>query len=432
MSLLASVARIEPLVLLLASSISSRSSVTQQLLQDRLCLQVHHLPADTCRSLASPNGRIVDITAREAVMSDVASYLSLKELLSILPCLLLTAATAAWCDKYPNGRRLVILASAVGHLLESVLLLLVSVSTSADFRLILMSSLPSSVLGSGFMTALFSFLSVTTHAQDRSSRFLLISISFSIGFVAGSLFTGKLVDADPLVVIADDPRIQLHNCGDIILLDACLCFVAGAWAAVCIPAVPVALCDASLDDTSEDEEPIVSSTDQDEAGETATGIPEPDCMARLWRQLTALCHPDSLLAVWRTGTRERDTRSLLWFCVAIHALILVPYYGYRVIGFPISERLYSWDTRSYAYANAGITAVQQVIVTAYSLLIVKRLSLKPTTVVLIGSISSFLGLVLSGSFSQCSCHDCGISPCIPRRDLVVGRQSFGLDSRAGK
>lgn len=171
--------RIEPVVLLYVTVILSRMTAMQQLLQDKLCQQKYNMSDDYCLRLSdSPS-----TPTKNLILADVASYMSGREIFTILPNILMGLFAGSWCDRFQNGRRYCLFATLIGQLLETSFVFLNAVFYDWDFRLILLTGLPAAVAGNTMFTVALSYISAHGGSENRAFRFILVDLFMSLGNV---------------------------------------------------------------------------------------------------------------------------------------------------------------------------------------------------------------------------------------------------------
>ena len=107
---------------------------------------VHHLLPSL---FVSSRHQLTDSSpAKNAVLADSASLLSLR--MGVIPRIIMALITSCWCDRFPSGRRIVLLLSIAGQLVSTLALLLTSLAFGSDQRWILVTGVPAA-FASGYL-----------------------------------------------------------------------------------------------------------------------------------------------------------------------------------------------------------------------------------------------------------------------------------------
>ena len=169
--------RVEPVVLVYVAVILSRMTALQLLLQDKLCQQRYNMSDEYCLRLSDAPST----PTKNAILADVSSYTSSREVFSLLPNIVIGLFAGAWCDRFKNGRRYCLFATLTGQILETLSLLLNAVYYRWDFRFIMLTGIPAALAGNTLITVIFSYLSAHGAPEHRAFRFLLVDVFMSIG-----------------------------------------------------------------------------------------------------------------------------------------------------------------------------------------------------------------------------------------------------------
>lgn len=373
---------VEPVAALTMASVLARNSATQQLLQDKLCSFKYGMPDDFCKGLAESGGSDV----KNHVLSDATSYLSSKELIALLPHIILTLFTASWCDRFKNGRRYVMIASLIGNVIETGLMLINSLCYNWDFRFILLTGIPTALLGNGYIMAAYSFMSASILPEKRAVRFLVLEVFVYLGIVFGFLSAGSLINMTSFIF----PQSGMRNYADVFFM----CFVLQifgliwTWIRLREPEVSV----SSHSNNNEDDDKTLS-----EPSEVI--VVQPPRNRCLLASLFSLNH---IRDTWRTISkkRENNNRLVMWLLSGVHFAQMLPIMAIVYVIFPLCERIYYWNFRTYTYYMALFMAIKPVVIALYVTFVVKRFNLKPLTIVLLGTISSIVSLTVFGSVAS--------------------------------
>ena len=375
---------VEPVGALMMASVLARNSATQQLLQDKLCSFKYGMPDDFCKVLAESGSSDV----KNHVLSDATSYLSSKELISLFPHIILTLFTASWCDRFPNGRRYVIIASLIGNVIETGLMLINSLCYNWDFRFILFTGIPSALLGNGYIMAAYSFMSASIPAEKRAVRFLVLEVFVYMGIVLGFLSAGSLINMTSFIF----PLSGLRNYADVFFMCLVLQTFALIWTWIRLRETEVSVTSHSNNNEDDDKH----SSEQSEA--IVVQVSKRNCL-HLIPSLFSLTH---IRDTWKTITkkRENNNRLIMWLLSGVHFAQMLPIMAIAYVIFPLTEKIYFWNFRTYTYYMALFMAIKPFFIALYVTFVVKRFNLKPLTIVLLGTVSSIVSLTVFGSITN--------------------------------
>lgn len=361
--------------MLMMMTILSRNTVMQQLLQDKLCQFEYQQDAAYCTGLSGE----ADSAVKNRILADVSRYLFLKESIAVLPQTLLVLFSGSWCDRFQNGRRNVILIAIAGVLMDTLLLLLNAIFYDWEYWIIVLSGIPSALLGNGLTMACCSFIAASVDQEERAVRFLVLETFSLIGIIGGFFSGGSLLAIESVFL----PRTGLRNYNDVLLLGLALSMICITWAflrvrsEVCVKTAGT--------------HPVMMDLT---ASQMVTGAREdgPTAVKRLF----AL---QDLKDIKETLVRDRpaNDRSNMWILFAVHASVMLPYVGASYIIFPFCQRLYKWDAQTYGLMMGLAAAVRPIAVTLYTSLIVKPFALSELKIAMVGLLSFILGLIAIGS-----------------------------------
>lgn len=386
---------IEPIVAMAMTAILARNSATQQLLQDKLCSFKYHLNDEYCLDLASqPDSR-----DKNHILTDVTAYMSGKELIALLPHLTLTLFAASWCDRYPNGRRYLIMASIVGQLLETILMMFNAVFYDWNYQIIIFSVIPSAFLGNGFIMASYSYMSAKIVAEKRAVRFLVLDVFLNVGMVAGYVCGGYIVSQTSILL----PSVGLRNYGDIFIMSFLLLVLCLIWTWFRVQETEVL---QETETVTDDNDAETISDDRDtESVESElvitfhqSGSGFKNCI----RSIISLFSLQDIKDMWRTVTKERPNHDVrnMWLMIGVHFSLMLPSIGLSHVIFPMVEKLYFWDFSTYTYNMALFMALKPVIVSLYIAYVVKKLDLHPLTIIMMGVVPAILAHISFASIQS--------------------------------
>ena len=383
--------RVEPIIMLTMIAMLSRGVVMTQLMQDKLCQFKYHQSAEFCSNLSEKESS----TIKDLILGDTSSYMSLKESVAVLPNIIFSLFAGSWCDRHRNGRRYVLLVSLCGQMLDTLLLLLNTIFYHWDFRILMLASVPSALMGNGLVLACLSFIAASSDVENRRVKFLTLEVFMNLALVVGFL-------AGPSIMLTKSVLFRnagLRNFSDVFLMCILLIGSSIAWAyfrvtsEVCKPiAVPDFNQTAVNDDNTSQ-----GSTD------SSIGVDDKKSfLARSTSRVTSIFAVQDLKDFKDTLTKVRpdDGRRTLWIMIGVHTAMVLPIIGVMFVHFPYMERAYKWNSQMYGFMMALSMGIRPVAVALYTVLIVKRFKLSELEILILGLVSSILGLISIGSITN--------------------------------
>ena len=365
---------VEPIVALSYTAILARNSAMQQLMQDKLCNFKYDMDYDFCSGLAAQP----DSNVKNLILSDVTAYLSGRELVMLFPNFLITLFAASWCDRFPGARRYVIIASLIGQLLETIFLLLAAIFYNSNYILLLLTGIPSGLMGNGFVMASYSFVSANVETEKRSVRFLILDVFLNLGYVMGFVCSGRIIASRSLLF----PRYGLRNYSDIFLLGIVLFTLCLVWTWFRIKQS--------------------NSSETTKLRQLPETVKEKVFLKKFARNLSLLFTLRDIRDMWQTITKKRTGKEKIFFWVLmfVYFSLMMPLVSFANVIFPLVEKVYFWDYQTYTYYMALFMALKPLVVTLYITFVVKRFQLQPLTIVLFGTLSTIFSLIAFGSITS--------------------------------
>ena len=118
---------------------------------------------------------------KNAILADVSSYMSSRELYTLVPNIIIGLYSGSWCDRFKNARRYCLFACLFGQIAETLCVLLNAMFYELDFRFLLLTGIPAALAGNTIYTVTFSYLSAYADSENRALRFMIVDISMSLG-----------------------------------------------------------------------------------------------------------------------------------------------------------------------------------------------------------------------------------------------------------
>ena len=368
----------------------SRGVLMTQLMQDKLCQFKYHQSAEFCSNLAEESGTIKDL-----VLGDASYFMSLKESVTLLPHIIFSLFTGSWCDRHRNGRRYVLLFSLCGQMLDTLFLLLNTIFYHWDFRIIMLSSVPSALLGNGVFLACLSYIAASSTDENRRIKFLTLEVFNCLAAVVGFL-------AGPSIMLSKTSLFYnagLRNFSDVFFMCILLIGCSIAWAyfrvksEACKP-IPVADVNQNTLD--------IDNISQGSTSSSSALVVKMSLLKRSTSRVTSLFAVQDLKDLRETLTKVRPDggRRTLWIMIAVQLAMAFPMFGGGSVNFPYMERAFKWNSQMYGFMNALSMSIRPVAVALYTGLIVKRFKLSELEILIVGLTSHILGLISIGSITN--------------------------------
>lgn len=403
--------RVEPIAMLTMMAALMRNIAVQQLTQDKLCQFKFNQSAEFCIKLSVRESDPI----KNEILSDMSSYLSLKESVTVVPVIILALFSGSWCDRFLNGRRYVLLAYLTGQILETILLLMNSFFYAEwDFRLILLSGIPTAVTGNGLFIACCSFITASTEAGNRPVRFLVFEAFYCTGLILGFV-------AGPRIMIAKSflfPGLGLQSYTEVLLVSLLILTMTFIWSYFRVTSDACrhkgsphpASASASEQEVNHNvvcaDELSQSTSSISSGAAAAAGSSLPDkktsIVSQCKRGMSSVFVLQDLRDIWETLTRTRSNnhRGYLWMMIAVHASVLIPIIGSMYVAYPLMQRLYHWDSQRYGVMMAMAMGVRPVAIALYTSLIVRPFKLGELQLVIVGLVSCITSLIAIGSITN--------------------------------
>ncbi|XP_064095307.1 probable peptidoglycan muropeptide transporter SLC46 [Macrobrachium nipponense] len=169
---------VEPILLLDIVSWSLQSSLTTNLLLEKVCNERNYT-SDICANL----------TAYQDIQAEVQQQVTLinmyKDLITVVPNVFFVLFIGAWSDKY--GRKIPLTLPLCGSFFSTLILLANAYWMDLPAIFILFSTIPQVFTGGGMtmIMAAFAYITDITKPRSRTTRIALMDFSFVLGFPLG-------------------------------------------------------------------------------------------------------------------------------------------------------------------------------------------------------------------------------------------------------
>ncbi|KPM07658.1 hypothetical protein QR98_0061570 [Sarcoptes scabiei] len=430
--------KIEPFVLLYMIGFSLSSMAVSQLVQDKLCRVDYDQSSVFCISINS----IYFDHGAETIKSDIlkdSTYITLyRTLLQTLPCVIWALFLGPWTDKFPKGRKYIMIFGAFTAILESIILIINASFFKLSGYYVLLSFIPSALSGGiiAVMMAVYAYCSATSDEFTRSTRFATVEICF---YIAYTLLTSELYfinSAQPIGLFIggqilgngnETNKNQLYNYIPVFVVSLCAYMAAVVWAALVIKEKRSTLSNidnndqstiSSQSDSMEDSVVAIVSdgvinadysiNDCDsELNQTITSVTSLNTFTqRLWKQFCKIFDAEHVHELCNTLTKERPHwgRGQIWLLFVLTAFLLLVYLNPTFILWSYVEKLYSWRPKFYSNITSATAIITLILMGLLFPILVRNLNFGDMKLSLLGIISLMAQCILRGSWQ----HEIGL------------------------
>lgn len=368
--------RFEPMIAISMFAFMFRLMAYQQLVQDKICNQTFNKTLEYCTILPS----LTNDPEKNAILTKTTSFMTTKELVVLGPNLVMGMFVGSWCDRYNKGRRIVMMASIIGAFIESVLLLFNGYFFQWPVWLLLLTGIPTSILGNGLIIVSVSYISTAVRAESRAFRFMLFEI-FTYTSVSTGIFGAAMVMSSSHPFIASPFRT--HNYTDVFLISAVSCIFLLFWAYYLVKLPPL-----------QSQKPVIDMN--------ANQISDEGSRSRnitTWKRLTAILSIDHVKDSWKTVLKKRpdNYHKILWWLLLYLNITMIPLLGAAHIYYPLTERLYNWNYLQFSRVSMIGTLLKPIGTIVALPVIFKLFKPENLQISMIGTMSGILGGLSMGS-----------------------------------
>lgn len=117
-----SLLRVEPFLLLLVFQYNIKRVPSDQLLQDKICVQMYNTTTDYCHSVPSMKPEDDKLGFKSLILKDTNQFNLYINLLVTIPCVIIQFFIGSWVDKYIHGKKTLMLLGSMAGTIEGVIL----------------------------------------------------------------------------------------------------------------------------------------------------------------------------------------------------------------------------------------------------------------------------------------------------------------------
>ena len=369
--------RLEPMVALSMFAMIVRMIGYQQLAQDKICNQGFNKSLDYCAGLSY----IKSDPSKNDILTKTTAFITTKELILLVPNVVMGMFVGSWCDRFKSGRMLVLYATVFGNFLESALLALNSYYFSWPAWILLMTGLPSALMGNGFLIVSISYLSSAVKSESRAFRFLLFEIFVYTAAAAGILSAAQIMSSiHPLI----RSPFETHNYTETFVVSAVCYALLLPWVHFMVKLPPL-----------QDQKPLLNDNDN-QLPVNGTPDPRSKTVGTILAKIFTIEHvKDS----WKTVLKKRPKKfhQTLWWLLLYLNIIMIPVIGAIHIYYPMTEKLYRWSYVEYSKVATMGTLLKPISTILILPILFKLFKPGNLQISMIGTVSAILGSISMGS-----------------------------------
>ncbi|XP_054156476.1 uncharacterized protein LOC128954893 [Oppia nitens] len=371
--------------------------LTDQLVEDKVCLQYYHYPEDWCRQMHTmPDSILSDDEDssrqwKQSVLDESRKVRLYKLAMSVLPLVLATMLIGHWTDTYIKGKKYVLILGAIATIAECGILVLNDYYFDWSQYYILISYIPGIITGGLFalLTGIWAYILMTSPSHMITIRIAVAEIVNLFAQALGTYVGAWMLDRPTFY---EPSGQQLHNYSGVYAIGGV------SFAAVLVWTVLMVYEEHHIKVWEQRFNTAVTTGDTVDGhnidGEN-TANNRAEHKLRLFERYRHI-HPLKLLLNLRNGhkmmakmfkLRPNYGRCQIWLLLLSLTMWTAASTGPLVFMYQWSVRVYSWDVHTY---NNHL-AIEYVIRGCGTLLAIpilfRFLQLRDTTLSLIGLVS---------------------------------------------
>lgn len=183
---------VEPVLFLYTLAIMLESSVLQDLISTKVCMEMTNSTERMCRGLENETF-LNHLKDNQTYQNTRSSFISYHNAILYGLNLLVASYVGSWSDRL--GRKAVMLIPPIASLLAAIVPLIVSSYPSSNIQLIFVSSVLSGLSGGmvSFIAACFGYISNVTSTATRNKRIALAEAALILGSTIGMFLGGGML-----------------------------------------------------------------------------------------------------------------------------------------------------------------------------------------------------------------------------------------------
>lgn len=380
--------RVEPLAFVFGLSITMRVIANQQLILDKICRGDLQLDLSYCEELGSKEGPVKNL-----ILGDATTFATKKELMGILPSVIMGMFVGVWCDMFHNGRRICLLLSLTGHTIESILCTLNAINFDWDKNWLLPTGLPTNMMGNGFFITAVSYIAANTTEKDRAFRFLLFDVCVFGGFACGYLLGGIAMATEHPIF-----NTPMHNYADNFAISGFLLASCIVYAFFVIKEERKAPSEITVEMKEKNGQMAANSSFDsletiDSSRYIATDMSDPP---KKKKRIFSFNH---FVEAWQTLTKKREDNfhRVIWALIIFGQVATLPILGADNVIYPMTQRVYHWDYTTYSRVMTFATISKPIVVLGVMPAVFKFFKVRDLQISMIGVTSKCFGWIALGA-----------------------------------
>ncbi|XP_074598901.1 putative peptidoglycan muropeptide transporter SLC46 [Brevipalpus obovatus] len=387
--------RIDLYVLMFAFTMGITHVPSNQLVQDKICLNDFLLSPEICRNIQERPEYTKEAIAIYRKTTLFSTYASL---VIFVPSILVTLFLGRWLDRYPQNLKFVLAAPLLGFILYCLGCIYQCIHFEIDYMSLLWVKIPFGLFGGIglFFSCTFTHVTRETSLKNRPIRYGMIDFCFRIGFGLSMSAGGAILASRPWFADQNRNYVAVYS------FAALISFLTSIWALVAIKG-SARTCES---DVLSDQNDVKTNLRPKQS--------EPDGTEKVHNNFkqkrqndkkTAIAHLfdfSNITQMIRTLLKKRPERRhiKLWNLMASMTLALICSLGEMTVSFQFVQAVYKWDARYYSNVKTLTALMPAFGGVILPIILVQKFHVRDTTMGIIGSSSIILAATLKGGIME--------------------------------
>ncbi|KAI1304986.1 hypothetical protein HDE_01721 [Halotydeus destructor] len=329
---------VEPFLFFIYLAITAKQDTYTQFYQDKVCLVNRQLSNEVC-NFVSTSKDVQYLEDKTAIVNEANAIGAYQSLIQTVPAIIYAIMLAPWADKVKGARRSLMIATALGQILDSTIgIISVIYEDTLPPWTALAIGIPSSLVGGNLAVsvAVLGYASMTTPILQMPLRFIIMDVVQKAVNPMSTYSSGRLVSTPSWI-----PN-KVRNFTAVYLL----CFVSSLFALIWTLSV--------VDDSDWKDK-------ADEQGVNKT---------------YKFFNKENVFQLKNTLTRVRDNQGRIqfWVIIAINCFSYFAAIGPSSLRLPYAQVVYSWNITELQTNYSKFTALTLIIYSLGSPILTNRLN----------------------------------------------------------
>ena len=377
---------VEPYMFMMMVTMTIKMSINGQLYQDKICINDLGHPIDVCRTISTTTDPALEQTL-SAIIVTANRYSVYQTMVFTVPGVIFSLFIGSWSDKYPSGRKMLMVFGAIGSLLDGVVAILNVINFSWPTWLMLLSIVPSTMSGGAFgmLTAVHSHAAKETPDELKTLRFAVLEVVSFAASPVTQLASGYLIEMDPWFY-----KNLVRNYLGVYAIGSSVAFLAMIWAMLVVEDNPRPLMKQISVMTNDSMDTGLLKEDEDKSTLTHRWVV---ALRNLfdWRHVR-----DMFKVVLKKRPEQKRTQIML--LLLAHNILVLCYLGPTLsVLFGYVQKVFHWDIGIYTRVSSFFTFLNIGTTMMFTWILSKVLQWKDISIAMIGAVSVLLIMVVRGS-----------------------------------